>query len=204
MPRLGAHIDWRIAKQWSRIPTKEISDLIQTIHSQTTTIGSLQYKGGVCSIAYPKIARYFISSVPAEIISPRSEYHFTVENDDTLKVILAALNGHVAYGWWIVYGDGFHVSPYHITNMTIPDAWRECPESVRDIGQRLINTIPECIIETLNRGKIWRNANFYFEPGLIEELDRMHLEALGFTGAKQDKLLKHLRIMRSSSSWKYD
>ena len=32
----------------------------------------------------------------------------------------------------------------------------------------------------------------------------MHLEALRFTGAAQDKLLRHLRIMRSSSSWNFD
>jgi hypothetical protein len=68
------------------------------------------------------------------------------------------------------------------------------------LGQRLIDVIPECTIETPNRGTVWRNVNFHRKPELIAELDRLHIEALGLP---VEPLLTHLRIMRSSSSWNY-
>ena len=118
---------------------------------------------------------------------------------------MAVLNGHIGYGWWWIVGDGYHVKPTsEQLLLTVPDAWANNPQQAFDIGQRLIEVIPNCITEKKNSGKLWKNVNFHLKPDIVEELDRMHLEALGFTGAKQDKLLSHLRIMRSSSSWKYD
>ena len=205
VPRIGQDKSPRIASQWPRISTNEIAGMVRTIMSQKTTIESLAYVGdGGSTIAFPKTARYFISSIPIGAVFPRNENHFTVADEDTLSLLVAALNGHIAYGWWRVYGDGFHVNSYELTSLTIPDAWMENSQSAIDIGRRLIDAIQDCIIETPNRGTIWRNVDFRGKPDLIEELDRLHLEALGFTDAKQDKLLKHLRIMRSSSSWKYD
>ena len=67
------------------------------------------------------------------------------------------------------------------------------------MGQKLIDTMPECVVVANQQGNSWKNVNFHLKPELIEELDRMHLEALGFRDRAQDKLLKHLRIMRSSS-----
>ncbi|MCY3543894.1 MAG: Eco57I restriction-modification methylase domain-containing protein [Chloroflexi bacterium] len=205
VPLVGENITTQIASQWPRIPTEEIAELVQAITSQNTVIESLSHIGdGGSTLAFPKTARYFISSIPAGAVSPRNENHFIVPDKDTLSLIIAALNGHIAYGWWRVYGDGFHINPYELTSLTIPDAWMGKRQPAIDIGMRLINAIPDCIIETPNRGTVWRNVDFRKKPDLIEELDRMHLEALGFTGAKQDKLLSHLRTMCSNSSWKYD
>jgi len=118
---------------------------------------------------------------------------------------MAALNGHVGYAWWWMVGDGFHVKPVsdHGT-LTIPNIWDKYPQDAIDIGQQLINAISDCSVVANRQGNSWKNVNFHIKPKLIEELDRLHLEALGFTGAAQDKLLKHLRIMRSSSSWNFD
>ena len=205
LPQLASHADKRVSGQWPRLPTEEIADMVQTIISQSATIEKLRHIGqGGRTLSFPQTARYFISSIPADTVSNRSEFHLTVKDENTIHLLVAVLNGHVAHGWWQVYGEGFHVNPFVMTSLAIPDAWTENPQPASDIGKRLIDAIPECLIETLNRGKIWQNVNFHLKPDLIEELDRMHLEALGFTGAKQDKLLKHLRIMRSSSSWKYD
>ena len=118
---------------------------------------------------------------------------------------MAVLNGHVGYAWWWVVGDGFDMKTLadHRT-LTVPNIYSTTPSPAIALGQKLIDAIPECLTEKRNSGTTWQNVNFHLKPDLIEELDRMHLEALGFTGAAQDKLLDHLRIMRSSSSWNFD
>ena len=113
---------------------------------------------------------------------------------------MAALNGHVAYGWWWVFGDAFHLKPYDLASLTIPDAWAKEPQAAIDLGQRLIDAMPDCTVEMLNRGTVWRNVNFHLKPELIAELDKLHIRALGLA---EEPLLAHLRTMRSSSSWDY-
>ncbi len=103
--------------------------------------------------------------------------------------------------WWWVFGDAFHVKLYDLTSLTVPDAWTTNPQPAIDLGQRLIDAMPECLVEMLNHGTVWRNVNFHLKPKLIEELDRLHIAALGLP---EEPLLTHLRIMRSSSSWNYD
>ena len=114
---------------------------------------------------------------------------------------MAALNGHVGYAWWWMVGDGFHVKPVadHGT-LTVPNSWIDNPQPAIEIGRHLVDAIPECIVETPNRGTVWRNVNFHLKPDLIAELDRRHIAALGLP---EEPLLTHLRIMRSSSSWNY-
>ena len=60
--------------------------------------------------------------------------------------------------------------------------------------------MPGCIVENRQPGDTWRNVNFHLKPELIEELDRLHLAALGLPA---EPLLRQLRMMRSSSSWNY-
>ena len=62
--------DARVAGQWPRIPTKEVSDMIQAIVSQQNTLGSYQFLTGKL-LAFPKTARYFINSIPEGTVSPR-------------------------------------------------------------------------------------------------------------------------------------
>ena len=58
-------------------------------------------------------------------------------------------------------------------------------------------------MEIVSPGKTWQNVNFHLQPALIEELDWLHLGALGYGGAAGERLLGQLRKMRSSSSWDY-
>ena len=191
--------DGRILGQWPRIPTPEVSGMVSAVMGQRAPLASLRSDEGE-TISFPMTTRYFISSIPEGAASPRSETPFTIPTRDDLCLIMALLNGHVAYGWWRVYGDGFHVNRYELTSLTIPDPWLEDPKPAIDLGQRLIDAIPDCMVETRQQGKVWRNVNFHLIPELIYELDLLHLQALGL---KEDPLLGHLRIMRSSSSWYY-
>ena len=199
VPNLRSNLDRRIAGQWPRIPTGEISDMVRAIIEQSNTIDSYRTDTGV-TVAFPQVAYQFIGVIPHAAVTPRSEHLLTVADMDTLRLIMAALNGHVGFGWWRVFGDGFHTNAYELTSVTIPDEWAANPQPAIAMGQRLIDAMPDCGVETLNRGTVWRNVNFHLKPGLIEELDRLHLGALGLPA---EPLLRHLRIMRSSSSWDY-
>ena len=155
-------------------------------------------------LAWPETARYFIGVIPAGTVYPRRETQFRVKDMDDLRMLMAVLNGHVGFSWWLVVGDGFHVKPVadHGT-LTVPNFCSNNLERFIELGQKLLDAMPECTVVNHQQGNDWQNVNFHQKRGLIEEIDRLHLAALGFTGAAQDRLLAHLRIMRSSSSWRY-
>ena len=200
LPRFPSDIEPSISGQWPRIPTPELADMVSAIVTQRTRIASYKSSEGR-NLAFPHSAYRFVSIIPDGSVEPRRERLFTVSGDDNLRIIMAALNGHVAYAWWSMYGDGFDVKLSDFTSMSIPDAWLEDPQPAIDLGQRLIDAVPDCVVESRQQDKIWRNVDFYRnKPELIYELDLLHLQALGL---KEDPLLGHLRIMRSSSSWYY-
>ena len=200
-PQYQAGVHRHTARQWARIPTEEVRDMVQSIIHQKKTIASYRASSEV-EVALPVAAEYFISCIPAGKYS-RTEQLIRVASDDDLRLLMAALNGHVGYAWWWMYGDGFHIKSSDFAALTVPDEWVENPQPAIDLGQRLIDAMPECEVEIVIHGKLWENVDFHQKRGLIEEIDRLHLAALGFTGAAQDKVLDHLRIMRSSSSWRY-
>ena len=193
--------DRRLASQWPRVPTKETADLILAVSNQKTKVAdyATTEDGGI-ALAFPMTAGYFVGIIPAGTAAPRRETLFRVADMDALRLLTAALNGHVAYGWWRMFGDGFDVNLYEFTQFTIPDAWVENPDAAIALGQRLIDAMPECLVEMRRVGRIWANVNFHRKPDLIEELDGLHLEALGLPA---QPLLTHLRIMRSNNSWDY-
>ena len=203
MPTLPGNVDKKIAQQWGRLPTPEVAALVETIVNQQRTVGSYVISEGEV-LTIPKTARYFISSIPEGAVLQRSEDRIRVASEEDLLLLMAVLNGHVGYGWWRVFGDGFHINSYELFSLTIPDSWAETPMLPIELGRRLVDVMPDCITHHPREGVDWQNVDFYRKSRLIEEIDRMHLKALGFTGAAQDKLLNHLRIMRSSSSWNFD
>ena len=200
VPRFNSAVDQSIAGQWPRIPTPEVVQLVEAIAKQKKTVSEHGTIEGE-TLACPRTAYHFISTIPEGSVSPRSEYSFTVASDNNLRLIMAALNGHVAYAWWQVYGDDFHLKLSELTTITIPDKWTENPQPAIEMGQKLIDAMPECIVENKQQGGVWRNVDFHtYAPDLIAELDRLHITALGLP---EEPLLTHLRIMRSSSSWNY-
>ena len=200
LKNVGGGLDIHISGQWARIPTTAISEMVQAITRQEFTIGSRSSTEGKY-LGFPKTARYFISSIPAGSLWPRSENLFRVANDNDLLLAMATLNGHVGYGWWRAFGDGFHVNAYELTSIKIPDAWIKHPQQPIQIAQRLLDCMPSCITKHPKEGVNWVNVDFHtYAPHLILELDRLHIAALGLP---EEPLLSHLQIMRSSSSWCY-
>lgn len=200
LPSMSDIEDARLSKQWPRVPTREMADMLLAIARQKTKVAHYGAAEGGAVLTLPKTARYFFTALPEGTASPRNETAFRVSDMDALRLSMAALNGHAAYGWWQMFGDGFHINPHEFTQFAVPDAWVENPGPAMALGQRLIDSAPECMVEMKRVGRIWRNVNFHNMPDLIEELDRLHIEALGLPA---EPLLTHLRIMRSNNSWDY-
>ncbi len=193
------HDEIRIYAQWPRIPTPEVAQMVRAISLQEGAISNFTSSEGY-ELALPSTAGYFINCIPKGAVSPKGEKIFSLSDEISFKLTIAATNGHVGYAWWRVFSDTFHVNLHEITSMTIPDAWINRPDIAMGLADELLTAIPDCTVEMKKVGKIWRNVNFHLRPDLIEELDRLHIEALGLD---VEPLLTHLKIMRSSSSWDF-
>ena len=119
---------------------------------------------------------------------------------------MAALNGHVAFAWWRVWGDAFHVNAHELTSVAIPDEWFDDSETnayARRLGRQLIDAITPDNIATNRsgtRGNTFENVNFHdAAPDIIRQVDELYLRALGLP---LDPLMAQLRAMRSSSNWR--
>ena len=205
-PLANGSLNGRIAGQWLRIPTPETHALAAALVRQRVSVGDLASGNGgrEISLGLPHTAYQYATALPAGAVSPRREslLHFCSEEDRRLA--LAALNGHVFYAWWLMADDGFHVNPHVAEATGIPDPWREDGPERREalaLAERLIEAIPACIAGKLNAKTQWRNVDFFSgAPELVEELDRLQIASLGLPW---EPLIDHLRIMRSSSSWRF-
>ncbi len=192
-------VDVNLSGQWVKTPTLEVAQMVQSMFLQEKSIRSYATPDG-STLGFPTTALYFMGVISHKAVEPRNEHLFTVRDDDVMRLIMAALNGHVAHGWWSVFGDGWHVKHRHMTLMTIPDAWIENPQPAIALGQRLIDAIEECTVRRTYRKREWASVNFHLKPKLIEEIDKLYIEALGLP---VEPLLTHLKIMRSNRSWDF-
>ena len=205
-PRLsGPAVDRRIAAQWLRVPTRAVGALLAALVRQRMTIGALAGAGGAdrYALALPHTAYLYVTALPAGAVSPRREHVLSFASEDDFKVALAALGGHAAYAWWIAVDDGFDVNLHTFRAFGVPDPWlRPGPERARAIAlaDALIAAIPQCLCGKKNAGARWQNADFFTgAPDLVAAIDRLQIESLGLP---REPLLEHLRIVRSSSSWR--
>ena len=204
--RPGRHLHPNLAGQWPRMPTDAAAELVARMQAQQRTIQSLAATGeNTERIAFPQSAYEFVTALPAGHLQ-RHEIVCPVDNTESLELAMAALNGHVAYAWWRVWGDAFHVNDYEMTSITIPDAWlddADMNQLARSLGRQLIASITPDNVKTQRSGtggNEFENINFYeVRPQTILELDELHLEALGLP---TEPILGQLRKMRSNSNWR--
>ncbi len=200
IPATVNHPETRISRQWPRIPTSEVAEMVRVMCEQEHSISDFITPQGD-ELAVPRTARYFLTCVPKGLIESRGESLFAISDETAFKLAIATVNGHVGYAWWRIFSDTFHVNLHEITSIPIPNLWINQPDAPIMLADALLKSVPDCAVETLRSGRTWRNANFHLKPNLIEELDRLHIRALGLD---VEPLLTHLKIMRSSSSWNFD
>ena len=200
----GLHTN--LANQWPRIPSEAVSRLIVEMQAQRRTISSLASPGvNAQGITFPKSARYFVTSVPIGTLD-RGETVQPLADIAGLELAMAALNGHVAFAWWRVWGDAFHVNDYDLNTVKIPDSWLDDAETnvlARGLGRKLINAItPENIVTRRSGtgGNSFENIDFHEAcPETVRRLDELYLTALGLP---PEPLLRQLRALRSGSNWR--
>lgn len=202
--RAGGAVDARIAGQWLRVPTEAAGALAAALAGREATIGALAGPGdGAQRLALPRTAYQYVTALPAGAVSPRQEWELHFRAEDDFKLALAALNGHAAYGWWSMVDDGFHVNLHAVRAMGMPEPWlRAGPQRERALAlaDALAAAVPDCVVGKLNAGTQWRNVDFFSgAPELVAEIDRLQIASLGLP---LEPLLDHLRVMRSSSSWR--
>lgn len=197
----------KLAHQWPRVPTKLIGDLISSMTCQQLSVKHFEVREGDFSIAMPLTARYFITIAPAGKMK-RGEIVSNLKSQESLELAMAALNGHITYAWWRVWGDAFHVNKYEITSVAIPDKWMDDASTnrkARQLGRALIDAINSRNIQrhkSGTRGGTFENINFHEAcPDIIQQIDELYLNALDLL---DDRLLAQLHKLRSNSNWDLD
>ena len=189
--------------QWPRIPSEAVAEMVHAIRGQHTRLADVREREEAGAyLSLPPTGRYFASALPPGIRYRGSQWLLGLPDDETRLLAIAALNGHVAYGWLRAFGDGFHVKVSDYADFTIPDSWIDGDdrEEALRFGRRLVEAIPASRSDKLNAGVVWPNVDFYQQEELIEELDRFHIESLGLD---PDALLPTLRRMRSPDGWDF-
>ena len=184
-----------------------MGDAVRTIARQRTGIGALRERAravpGAPGTALPKSGGHFAGALPQGTRNPGRQVLLPLPDGETLLLAMAAPDGHVAFGWWRVFGDGFHVKLSDCGDYAIPDAWLEGDGRARalDFGRRLVAAVPASRKDRTYARRHWENVDFLErQPGLIEELDRFHIGSLGLDPGT---LLPHLRRMRSPDGWDF-
>ena len=204
-PRVARRPHANLVHQWPRVPSEAVSRLVSEVQAQRQTIAHLAVKGvNKRSISFPKTAYEFITSAPADKLK-RIETVQPISSTPSLELAMAALNGHVAYAWWRVWGDAFHINDYELTSFTIPDEWLDDSETnayARSLGRKLIHGIEPPNIDIKKsgiHGNWFENVNFYkVRPDIIREIDELYLRSLGLP---LNPLLDQLHKVRSNSNW---
>ena len=197
----------KLQTQWPRLPSTEMVYLIEAMNRQKATVATLVPQGADAKqhIAIPMSARYFITATPSGTMK-RIENILPIRDTQSLELAMATLNGHVAYGWWRIYGDAFHIKSYEMTTVAIPDRWLD-DEAVnceaRRLGRLLIKAIAQeniSVITTGTKSKLQDSMSFHdYVPETIAEIDALYLDALGLP---HQHILEQLHAMRSDSNWR--
>lgn len=191
----GHHSD-----QWARIPTEVIAGMVRAIDEQEHDLLGTKNGSHPC-LVIPRSAYQYLSVLPAGSIEDRRETALRVNDSFDFRLAMAAINSHIGFAWWLIFGDGLDVKQTDFRGFSIPDAWIRNPDEAIGLGQELIDAIPDCAVENRFQGKTFRNVDFHSgRPDLIEQIDRRYIAALGLP---EEPLLGQLRVMRGSGSWRY-
>lgn len=201
----GNRLPARLSCQWPRLTSDEVCQIIVEMLKQKRTIKDLVAEKSSFTVAFPATAGYFISCIP-DIGMQRSGSLYSLSDQKLCHVAMAAFNSHLFYMWWRVWGDAFHLTKYQIESMPIPDMWIENAEinaEAQAIGKKLEETAKDPNnIQQIKKGNIFDNINFHkTAKGLIEEADKLYLQALKVKKADTKVMLDELRKLRSNSNW---
>ena len=156
------------------------------------------------TVTFPPTAMYFISCLPKGVLdNPGRKEHFLAD-DSLFWPWVALYNSQLFHAYWLMVGDAFHVTMQETGTIRHPPGWDD--EDLRGRTERLARnlldrrTVAACRVMKRNLGE-QHNVNFHLPdtpgPALIEEIDRVLLDAYGLP---HDPLTKQMRIIREQSA----
>ena len=152
-------------RQWPRIPNEAVGALFQAVMRQGVAIGELSKRAEATasapSLSLPKTGGHFVSVLPRGVRNPDREVILHIPDEDTRLLAIVALNGHVAFGWWRAFGDGFDVKLSDYRAFTIPDSWRSSEHKrALDFAHRLLDAVSTSRKDRQYAGRHWENVDF--------------------------------------------
>ena len=102
-------------------------------------------------------------------------------NREDQLAVYAALNGNLAFWWWHVHGDGFHVSRHTLTGMPVGAALldRQCASRLSAIGESMWKAIAREPKVSKNRGRVSLGFSAVPHSENRREADELLLSANG-------------------------
>lgn len=140
------------------------------------TMKSLLTKTGNYELYLPKVARYFISALPTTTNpNNRIQLRFTTPQDRDLAAF--CLNSSIFYWYWMVYGDGFHITQQIIGGFPIPT--KVLRSDVAKAVRAMWKLIPQASFEKTNSGQVCGNVNFLKTSDMVAMIDTILINAYG-------------------------
>ena len=198
--RNPAQLQPESAGQWTQAPTPEFAKLLAAMRGTSRHLG----RGNLVTMS--QTARYFIiTCLPHGRLINKNRKTFQLADDKLYWPWIGLYNSHLFNAYWLIVGDHFHVTAHEYGSIRQPTGWLDegLVERTKALAQEL--TSPEiirlCRKDFVGRGgKIFPNCNFHGHPAgakLIEQLDRLLLEAYGF---ETEPLLSQMRTIRIGSA----
>jgi hypothetical protein len=99
--------------------------------------------------------------------------------------IYSCLNSRLAYWYWLVYGDGFHLDRRLIGEMPFNPSYYndEVRNEIAKIGRELHNCARRHLVFKTNAGKRVLNYNMLQCAGIVEKIDGKLISSLGLQGS---------------------
>jgi Eco57I restriction-modification methylase len=133
-------------------------------------------------------------------ILPTTESGLTsFESPDSVKLAHTFLNGKIAFIWWVIVGDDFHVTKANFETIPfVKDLDKEDKEILSDLSDKLNNLMIENTVFKLNAGKRIGNFNLARCRELTDISDVIWARNLGLSHCLDEIELSYCQVVKTN------
>ena len=171
-------------------------------------VSAIEVDGGKCSLcvagtAYNWLNVYRTSSaITAGVETPTTSplCELTLGTPEEADAAYAVLSSRLLYWLWRVEGDAFHVPSGWLRDVPIMGVLHDPPAlaQLAEIGRSLWNAVVEHPVVSLNGGKTTLSYCPHARPDLLDDVDRILLEAIGLPLTFADELSAFVRDLTTA------
>ncbi len=146
-----------------------------------------------------RIAKTAYNWLPVEIVEKSNEeleetnkYIYAASKSNSISgyTIFAILSSRIAYWWWRVSGDGFHVTKKFIESFPFPPIVAELDQnkllSMDAHGRNLWKGMQNSIVISRNAGKICTSYCPHSHVSIVDSIDALLLEMYGLPNSMSE------------------